>query len=165
MDAATDAVKEKGPNDAMKQILLEAQKAAKGPHPPENRPQSPLIPQQDNRPPGEAKPNPPPAPSPEPSTTGEKSIAGRKMMSGGEQWDVNTGKQAAMVVDKEGDSKKQGEPETKEEHEIEVELNSILKKSPSKSFCCISGCPSKSIQYHQLVPCFPVDHNRTNWNC
>lgn len=65
----------------------------------------------------------------------EKSVAGRKkMLKGGERWDMATGKEAAMVVDKIGDDKDStgGRAETKEEHEVEVELNSILKKGPSK---------------------------------
>lgn len=69
----------------------------------------------------------------EASATGEKSVAGRKKMKGGEKWDMATGKEAAMVVDKEGSSKEPGRKETQEEHDIEVELNSILKKGPSKS--------------------------------
>ena len=67
------------------------------------------------------------------SVTGEKSVAGRKKMKGGEKWDMATGKEAAMVVDKEGTSKESEKKETQEEHDIEVELNSILKKGPSKS--------------------------------
>ena len=46
-------------------------------------------------------------------------------MKGGEKWDVTTGKESA----KESKTKV---IETKEEHEVEVELNSILKKGPSK---------------------------------
>lgn len=69
------------------------------------------------------------------TTVEEKSVAGRmKMVKGGERWDVATGKEAAMVVDKKGGgSGVNGEKEeTKEEHEVEVELNAILKKGPSK---------------------------------
>lgn len=71
------------------------------------------------------------------ATTEEKSVAGRKKMAkGGERWDMVTGKEAAMVVDREGGGKvgKEEKTETREQHEIEVELNSILKKGPSKSF-------------------------------
>lgn len=56
------------------------------------------------------------------------------MAKGGEKWDMATGKEAAMVVDKDGDvrTKEDSKEETPEEHKIEVELNSILKKGPSK---------------------------------
>lgn len=67
----------------------------------------------------------------------EKSVAGRKkMVKGGEKWDMVTGKEAAMVVDREGESNmgKGEKTETREQHEIEVELNSILKKGPSKLY-------------------------------
>ncbi|KAI9677050.1 MAG: hypothetical protein M1817_006889 [Caeruleum heppii] len=57
------------------------------------------------------------------AATGEKGVAGRKKM-------------AQKVDDVQGDTKK---AETKEEHELEVELNSILKRSPiiifSKTQC------------------------------
>lgn len=88
----------------------------------ENRPKSPLIP--------DTPPDTGPVPALE---TGEKSVAGRKKMKGGEKWDMATGKEAAMVVDKEGAGKEPEKVETQEEHNIEVELNSILKKGPSKS--------------------------------
>ena len=65
----------------------------------------------------------------------EKGVAGRRKMKGGEKWDMASGKEAAMQVDKAGDGGKEKETkETKEEHEVEVELNAILKKGPSKSF-------------------------------
>lgn len=72
-----------------------------------------------------------------PGDGSEKSVAGRKMMkdeSGravvGKDDGVakvgNTGqKEQGVVKDEEG-------PDTLEDHEVEVELNSILKKSPSK---------------------------------
>lgn len=68
------------------------------------------------------------------AASGEKSVAGRKKMKGGEKWDMASGKEAGTVVDKEEvkkDTKKIG-AESKEEHDIEVELNSILKKGLSK---------------------------------
>ena len=84
--------------------------------------------------PGDTKPESPlPKVSGGASSSGEKSVAGRKKMKGGEKWDMNTGKEAAMEKDKEG---KKDEPETKKDHEVEVELNSILKKGPSKSDLC-----------------------------
>ena len=61
----------------------------------------------------------------------KKVVAGRKAMKGGEKWDVASGKEAAMQVDKEG---KLGEPETQEEHEMEMEMNAILKKGPSNAY-------------------------------
>ena len=71
-----------------------------------------------------------------PDKDGGKSVAGRKKFSGGEKWDVATGKEAP-VKDKVRDSEdEKGEKgaETEEEHEIEAELNGILKKGPSKLF-------------------------------
>lgn len=61
-----------------------------------------------------------------------KGVAGRTKMKGGEKWDMATGKEAAMQVDKEGEKGKTETKETEEEHEVEVELNAILKKGPSK---------------------------------
>ena len=71
---------------------------------------------------------------------GMKSVAGRKTMKGGETKDLHSGKEAPMKAD---DSKAQGgddaeegteeKAESKEDHEIETELNSILKRGPSKS--------------------------------
>ncbi|KAL8736291.1 MAG: hypothetical protein Q9166_000446 [cf. Caloplaca sp. 2 TL-2023] len=69
-----------------------------------------------------------------------KGVAGRKMFKGGENWDVASGKQAPIGAKKKGDEenesdegvKKEEKVETKEEHEIEVELNAILKKGPTK---------------------------------
>ena len=67
------------------------------------------------------------------SNQGEiKGVAGRTKMKGGEKWDMATGKEAAMQVDKEGENGKTETKETAEEHEVEVELNAILKKGPSK---------------------------------
>lgn len=61
----------------------------------------------------------------------EKSVAGRKKMKGGEKWDMATGKEAAMV-EKEGEPKEET-AETKKAIEVEVVLNDILKRSPSRS--------------------------------
>lgn len=100
-----------------------AQKAAEEDPDIQNRPKSPLV------------PDTPPDTGPTlASESGVISVAGRKKMKGGEKWDMATGKEAAMVVDKKGGVKEQDKVETKEEHNIEVELNSILKKGPSKSY-------------------------------
>lgn len=68
-------------------------------------------------------------------------------MKGGEKWDMASGKEAAMQVDK-GESGEKEKEETKEEHEVEVELNAILKKGPSKFptflFCRIERATSVS---------------------
>ena len=64
------------------------------------------------------------------AANGEKSVAGRKKMKGGEKWDMATGKEAAMVVDKEDEKKEQ--VETEKDHDVELELNGILKRGPSK---------------------------------
>ncbi|KAI4290292.1 MAG: hypothetical protein L6R35_000427 [Caloplaca aegaea] len=76
-----------------------------------------------------------------------RGAAGRKKYKGGEHWDVASGKQAP-VGEKQNEEEKEthlgvkDEKETKEtdeEHKLEVELNSILKKGPiiifSKSYC------------------------------
>lgn len=100
-----------------------------------NRPSSPLIPNDDDIP--SSKPASISKTKVDDSNTSEKSVAGRKKMKGGEKYDMATGKEAAMVVDKEGTSGKdissEKKEETQEDHEIEVELNLILKKGPSKS--------------------------------
>ena len=54
----------------------------------------------------------------------ERSVAGRKKYGGGNE-------EEQKVV-------KEVEEESEEDHQVEVELNSILKKSPSKSICSIS---------------------------
>ncbi|KAL9000063.1 MAG: hypothetical protein Q9188_005756 [Gyalolechia gomerana] len=77
-----------------------------------------------------------------------KGVTGRKKYKGGEHWDVASGKQAPFggkkkLEDEESEEdevgKKYEKVETEEEHEVEVELNSILKKGPiivfSKSYC------------------------------
>lgn len=100
-----------------------------------NRPSSPLIPDDDDIP--SSKTASISKTKVADSNTSEKSVAGRKKMKGGEKYDMATGKEAAMVVDKEGTSGKdissEKKEETQEQHEIEVELNLILKKGPSKS--------------------------------
>ncbi|KAL8642901.1 MAG: hypothetical protein Q9226_008452 [Calogaya cf. arnoldii] len=94
-----------------------------------------------------------------------KGVAGRKTYKGGENWDVASGKQAPIgakkkgVEDSEAEQEKttEGKPETEEEHEIEVELNAILKKGPiiifSKSYCPYS-MKAKSIllEKYTIVP-------------
>lgn len=102
---------------------IDAQKAITGEPNIENRPKLLLNPD-----------SPPDTGSIPALETGEKSVAGRKKMKGGEKWDMATGKEAAMVVDKERVGKEPDKVETQEEHNIEVELNSILKKGPSKSW-------------------------------
>ncbi|KAL8839415.1 MAG: hypothetical protein Q9170_001755 [Blastenia crenularia] len=76
-----------------------------------------------------------------------KGVAGRKKYKGGEHWDVASGRQAPVggkkseveESDENEEDKKGGKEETDEEHEVETELNSILKKGPiiifSKSYC------------------------------
>ena len=66
-----------------------------------------------------------------------KSVAGRKTIKGGETKDVHSGKEAPKYPDpskEKGDEEKKEVQETEEEHELEVELNTILKKGPSMSF-------------------------------
>ncbi len=89
--------------------------------------------------PGDTKPEAPVPKVSDEASTGEKSVAGRKKMKGGEKWDMAMGKEAATEEkNKEG---KKDEAETKEDHEVEVELNSILKKGPSESVLCkICAC-------------------------
>jgi hypothetical protein len=71
---------------------------------------------------------------------GEKSVAGRVLMKEPEE-------KEERVVDLPNTEEKvqkpvaaKQEPETKEDHEVEVELNAILKKSPSKSSRCLLCC-------------------------
>lgn len=66
---------------------------------------------------------------------GERNVAGRKTIKGGETKDVHSGKEAPKYPDtskekEDGDEKKE-KAETEEDHAIETELNTILKKSPS----------------------------------
>ncbi|MCJ1425442.1 hypothetical protein MMC29_003341 [Sticta canariensis] len=127
--STVSAMKAKAYSDkAMAQKPIDPQAAVNGEPNIENRPKSPLI------------PDTPPDTGPIPvSEIGEISVAGRKKMKGGEKWDMATGKEAAMVVDKQGVGKEPDKVETQEEHDVEVELNSILKKGPiiifSKSWC------------------------------
>ena len=68
-----------------------------------------------------------------------KSVAGRKtMLKGGETKDLHSGKEAPMAVEREKEKypagkkiEKEQRVESQEDHEVEVELNSILKKGPS----------------------------------
>ena len=70
-----------------------------------------------------------------------RSVAGRKtMLKGGETKDLHSGKEAPMAVDREKEKypagkkpEKETKMESQEDHEVEMELNSILKKGPSKS--------------------------------
>ena len=57
---------------------------------------------------------------------GDKGVAGRKKLKGGEKWDVSSGKEA-------GTTQKEEVKKTDEEKDVEMELNSILKRSPSES--------------------------------
>ncbi|KAL9608010.1 MAG: hypothetical protein Q9167_007128 [Letrouitia subvulpina] len=79
--------------------------------------------------------------SQKPVKDGEKTVAGRRKLKGGEKWDMATGKEAPKAKDSSED-KEDGKEETSEEHEVEVELNAILKKGPiiifSKSYCAFS---------------------------
>ena len=61
-----------------------------------------------------------------------KIVGGRQPIKGGEKWDMATGKEAP-VKDGKGKKGPEEKKESKEEHEVEVELNGILKKGPSKS--------------------------------
>ena len=66
---------------------------------------------------------------------GDRSVAGRKTIKGGETKDVHSGKEAPRYPDtskdKEDGEEKKENAETEEDHAIETELNTILKKSPS----------------------------------
>ena len=53
----------------------------------------------------------------------------RKKGDAGEKWDVSSGKQA--VLDEKNSGAKAKEEKTEEEKDVEAELNSILKRSPS----------------------------------
>lgn len=76
-----------------------------------------------------------------------KGVAGRKTYKGGENWDVASGKQAPIGAKNRGDDDseadggkgKEDKVETEEEHEIEEELNAILKKGPSKFTTPVHG--------------------------
>ena len=60
------------------------------------------------------------------------------MLKGGETKDLHSGKEAPMAVEREKEKypagkkiEKEQRVESQEDHEVEVELNSILKKGPS----------------------------------
>lgn len=101
-------------DQATQQKLVDAQRAAQTPF----KSESPL----------------PVAKPPEPEPPSQKSIAGRKIVNSGEKWDKGTEKESGKVGDRAAGAKdaKTAVVETKEEHEVEVELNSILKKGPSQ---------------------------------
>ncbi len=63
----------------------------------------------------------------------EKSVAGRKTTKGGEMKDLHSGKEAPMYPkgDAANETTVEEKAETEEEHKIETELNTILKKGPS----------------------------------
>ena len=73
------------------------------------------------------------------NSDGEKSVAGRKTMKSGEMKDLRSGKETPLKIDKTKDKvaevRKDDEEaekvQSKEDHDVEVELNSILKKGPS----------------------------------
>ena len=121
MDAKAAVVKDTVSDADINQKLKDAADAAKKAADPNGRAELP-------------SPPPPASPADEVplGVTGEeeKSVAGRKKMKGGEKWDVATGKEAAMV-EKQGETAKEETAETKKEHEVELELNDILKRSPS----------------------------------
>ena len=56
---------------------------------------------------------------------GEKSVTGRKKIKGGEKWDVSTGKESTVG------EKQEEVVKTEEEKDVELELNTILKRSLS----------------------------------
>lgn len=70
-----------------------------------------------------------------------RSVAGRKtMLKGGEIKDLHSGKEAPIAIEREKEKYPAGKKveiqekaESKEDHEVEMELNSILKKGPSMS--------------------------------
>ncbi|KAF2815760.1 glutaredoxin [Mytilinidion resinicola] len=92
---------------------------------------------------------------------GEKSVAGRVLMKEQEEEKEESERVVDIPHTAEETAKKvvkaKQEPETKEDHEVEVELNAILKKSPiiifSKSFCPFSR-KAKTIllQQYKIVP-------------
>lgn len=68
------------------------------------------------------------------------------MLKGGETKDLHSGKEAPLAMDREKERypagkkvEKEEKVESREDHEVEMELNSILKKGPStsKSMPCI----------------------------
>lgn len=75
------------------------------------------------------------------STDEEKSVAGRKTMKGGEHKDVSSGKKSpkdspksaikSQGQDQDEAKGKETDVKSQEDHEIEAELNTILRKGPS----------------------------------
>jgi len=61
----------------------------------------------------------------------EKSVAGRKTMKGGEIKDLHSGNQSPMERSGEAQNDEKKEEKSKEDQEVDLELNSILKKGPS----------------------------------
>ena len=78
---------------------------------------------------------------PEDGTSGEKSVAGRKTMQKGDARKTQLEQDSSSVVGKEKSTEtstqkaevQQETKESKEAHEVEQEINSILKRSPSTS--------------------------------
>ena len=64
----------------------------------------------------------------------ENHVEGRPKLKGGEKWDVSSGKESALG------EKEEEKVKTEEEKDVELELNSILKRSPSTwlTFSCLT---------------------------
>ncbi len=83
-----------------------------------------------------------------------KNVAGRIKVKGGEKWDMGPGEEAAGVGKEGGGGQAEGkeEPaETQEEHDVEVELNLILKRSPS-TFSLPVRCSFPHIRMSHAIP-------------
>lgn len=67
------------------------------------------------------------------SVDSQKSVAGRKIMKGGETKDLHSGKEAPLYPkgDAANEASAEEKAKTEEDHEVETELNTILKKGPS----------------------------------
>lgn len=98
----------------------------------------------------------------EDSTTGERSVAGRVMMKDQDEKVPGVAAVGGRPADRAAAKQ---EPETEEDHAVEVELNAILKKSPiiifSKTFCPFSR-KAKTIllkQYKIVPPPYVVELN------
>ena len=77
--------------------------------------------------------------------SGDSNVEGRPKLKGGEKWDVGTGKESVL-------GEKQDEKEkTTEEKDLEVELNSILKRSPSMFTPSLLPFPSKPLQVPRAI--------------
>ena len=86
---------------------------------------------------------------------GGRSVAGRKTIKGGEAKDVHSGKEAPKYPDTSKDKEDEGKKvETEEDHQIEIELNSILKKSPSMILCSKIRLQARLISCLQIVIIF-----------